>query len=176
MINATEMAKLFRSKTPTDFLRLQQTKAFIEVFKSQDGNSHLGKIINVIHGGSRNGTWIHEKLALKFAAWLSPEFELWFFDKIQGLLLKGYTSINSVLPRSITYIYFVKATKLNLVKIGMTENLHHRLNNLKVNSSDGLELQKVIRTNDIYSNDQAIHLLFPHLLSHGEWYFWTDEL
>jgi hypothetical protein len=27
-----------------------------------------------------------KKLALKFAVWLSPEFELWVYDRIQELL------------------------------------------------------------------------------------------
>ncbi|WP_020532586.1 KilA-N domain-containing protein [Flexithrix dorotheae] len=31
-------------------------------------------ITDVRKGGSNQGTWIHEKLVLKFAAWLSPEF------------------------------------------------------------------------------------------------------
>ncbi|MGB1243539.1 MAG: KilA-N domain-containing protein, partial [Chitinophagales bacterium] len=47
MVNATEMAKPFKGKLPADFLRLKQTKAFIEELKSQYGNSHIGKIVKV---------------------------------------------------------------------------------------------------------------------------------
>jgi len=32
---------------------------------------------------------MHRKLALKFAAWLSPEFELWVYDRIEELLLEA---------------------------------------------------------------------------------------
>jgi len=44
------------------------------------------KILKVVRGGDASeglqGTWIHERLALKFAAWLSPKFELWIYDTI----------------------------------------------------------------------------------------------
>lgn len=44
------------------------------------------------------GTWMHEKLALKFASWLSPAFELWVYDKIQELLTTGKTELKEVQP------------------------------------------------------------------------------
>jgi hypothetical protein len=34
----------------------------------------------------RSGTWMHRILALKFAAWLSPKFELWVYSTIEDLL------------------------------------------------------------------------------------------
>ncbi len=176
MINATEMAKAFNGKLPADFLRLKQTKDFIDELKSQYGNSHIGKIIKVIKGGIYSGTWMCEKLALKFAAWLSAKFEIWVFDKIQELLLKGHVSLKPALPQSITYIYFIKAVSLNRVKIGMTENIHQRIINLKANSPDELELLKVVRTNSTYPTDHAIHALFSHLRVRGEWFSLTSEM
>jgi len=47
------------------------------------------------------GTWMDEKLALKFAAWLSPEFELWVYDRIQELLTTGKTEIKQYSPSGI---------------------------------------------------------------------------
>lgn len=44
---------------------------------------------------------MHEKLALKFAAWLSPEFELWVYDRIQELLLQGHTAIRETHPSPV---------------------------------------------------------------------------
>ncbi len=183
MINATQMAKGFGKKI-NNFLRQKSTQEYIKALLTHLNSSVTPisvtekDLIYTNQGGNPKlqGTWMHRILALRFAQWLDANFAIWVDEKIQELLLKGSISIHSKPLKSITYIYFVKATKLNLVKIGMTENLHHRLNNLKVNSPDGLELVKVIRTNDIYPNDQAIHLLFPHLRSHGEWYFWTAEL
>lgn len=34
----------------------------------------------------RNGTYFHRVLALKFAAWLDPMFEVWIYSKIEEVL------------------------------------------------------------------------------------------
>ena len=39
-----------------------------------------------------------EKLALKFAAWLSPYFELWVYDCIQELITTGETRLRGIPP------------------------------------------------------------------------------
>lgn len=93
MINATQMAKAF-GKTPYEFSRLPSTINFIEVLERK---SNTGKSLITQRGNSeRAGTWMHEKLALKFAAWLSPEFELWVYEKIEELLRTGQTSLKSL--------------------------------------------------------------------------------
>lgn len=102
MINAVQMAKPF-GKKPAHFLRLSQTQEFIKVLTGQvsgiaNSQSQKNKIIRIQNGGKHQGTWMHEKLALKFAAWLSPEFELWVYDRVQELLLQGHTSIRETHP------------------------------------------------------------------------------
>lgn len=100
MINATEMARQFKGKFVADFLRLKATKVYIELLGRRYGDSHIGReVLRVVKGGSSHqGTWMDEKLALKFAAWLSPEFELWVFDRIYELLLTGKTEIPAHRP------------------------------------------------------------------------------
>lgn len=78
------MAKIFNKKA-NDFLENEQTKRFIDEFV-QVGNLRLESIVKVIHGGANKGTWMHRKLALKFAGWLSPKFELWVYDVIEEIL------------------------------------------------------------------------------------------
>jgi hypothetical protein len=103
MINATEMAKPFKGKLVADFLRLKSTKEYILLLEDRYGNSHNGttiRVLSVIQGGEPDiqGTWMDEKLALKFAAWLSPAFELWVYDKIQELLTTGKTELKETAP------------------------------------------------------------------------------
>lgn len=93
MINATEMAKPF-GKNPNHFLRNDQAQSFIEVLQNQIAKSQ-SEIFKVSNGGTSPGTWMHQKLALKFAAWLSPEFELWVYDRIEELLLTGKTEVRT---------------------------------------------------------------------------------
>ena len=46
--------------------------------------------LKVVKGGQNSGTWMHRVLALKFAAWLSPKFELWIFKTIDDLLFGSF--------------------------------------------------------------------------------------
>lgn len=88
MINATEMAKPF-GKVPAHFLRNEQTLSFIDALR----NRNSLEPVKVIYGDN-GGTWMHQKLALKFAAWLSTEFELWVYDRIEELLTTGQTALD----------------------------------------------------------------------------------
>ena len=105
MINATEMARRFDGKFVADFLRLKRTKTYITLLEKRYGDSHIApnrEVLRVVRGGDAaeglQGTWMDEKLALKFASWLSPEFELWVFDRIYELLLTGQTTIKEHRP------------------------------------------------------------------------------
>lgn len=104
MINATEMARPF-GKRVNNFLQNKQTQEYVEILQERYWNSSIGKkreILRVVKGGNPalQGTWMDEKLALKFAAWLSPRFELWVYDRIFELLTTGKTSLKSVQPAS----------------------------------------------------------------------------
>jgi hypothetical protein len=105
MINATQMARPF-GKRVGNFLQNQQTQDYIKILESRYWNSSIGQkkpqreVLRVVKGGTPEfqGTWMDEKLALKFAAWLSPEFELWVFDRIEELLTTGQTSLQNIQP------------------------------------------------------------------------------
>ena len=107
MINATEMARSFKGKAVADFLRLKNTKEYIGLLEERYGNSHIApgeprEVLRVVKGGDASeglqGTWMDEKLALKFASWLSPRFELWVYDRIQELLTTGQTQLQGAPP------------------------------------------------------------------------------
>lgn len=104
MVNATEMAKPFAGKKVADFLRLKNTKEYIALLEQRYGDSHIvpseREVLRVIKGGDASeglqGTWMDEKLALKFASWLSSSFELWVYDRIQELLTTGKTELREI--------------------------------------------------------------------------------
>ena len=106
MVNATQMARPFRGKMVADFLRLKNTKEFILALESRYGNSHNGgnkEVLRVVQGGTPElqGTWMDELLALKFAAWLSPHFEIWVYERIKELILTGRTELRNFHPGGI---------------------------------------------------------------------------
>ena len=83
MVNATEMAKLFDKKTEL-FLKSEHAKAFIEVANRQPNGGQI------IDNRGRNGIFFNKRLALKFAAWLSPEFEYWIYSTIDEIVFGNY--------------------------------------------------------------------------------------
>jgi len=48
----------------------------------------------------RYGTFMHQVLALKFAAWLSPKFEIWVYCTIQKLLFGRYIEREASLKKT----------------------------------------------------------------------------
>lgn len=103
MINATEMAKGF-SKRIDVFLKADHTQNFIkelenyhasfppnggnenDEFPPNGGNSEFKIVVSKGH----MGTYMCEPLALKFAAWLEPKFELWIYQRIQDVIFGNY--------------------------------------------------------------------------------------
>ncbi len=87
MVNATEMAKIY-DKDLFQFMKSEHAKAFIlECLKP--ANAGFLSIINesdLYVSKQRSGTWMHRVLAIKFAAWLDPAFELWVYCTIEKLM------------------------------------------------------------------------------------------
>lgn len=81
--NATEMAKAFK-KRPNDWLNLGQAKKYIRVLTTKISGSE--NLIITVNGGKNKGTWLHKKLSLPFARWLSVEFEIALDEWIEAKL------------------------------------------------------------------------------------------
>jgi hypothetical protein len=82
--NATEAADKF-GKRPVDWLALDSTDEYIsavaDIFKCE--KSSLLKTKRGKHGG---GTWLHPKLAVRFAQWLDIRFAVWCDAQIDAML------------------------------------------------------------------------------------------
>jgi len=68
------------SKKPSEWLRTKQAQELIAELSSQmelSGNFHLGqKAVNSVKGGVNPGTFAHELIALSYAGWIKPAFQL----------------------------------------------------------------------------------------------------
>lgn len=87
MVNATQMGKIF-GKLPKDFLKNDDTKNFILECLKKENSPFLGvkNEADLVDSKQKSGTWMHRVLALKFAAWLNPAFDLWVFLTIEELI------------------------------------------------------------------------------------------
>ena len=98
MVNATDMAKAF-GRRPNDFLCLDSTKRFVEAFQSDTRNSGI-TLFSTLKGnhksGVKQGSWFYEDLAIKFAGWLNPLFEVWMVRHVKELMKTGKTSIDEI--------------------------------------------------------------------------------
>ena len=105
-------------KRPSKWLASQPTKELIaELENSQSPSTGLGQnLIKVIKGGISSGTFAHELLAVSYAGWISPKFQLMvnqvFLDYKKGELTPAPKIDNSGLPelrkaRAIKEVYNV---------------------------------------------------------------------
>ncbi|MFA6281683.1 MAG: KilA-N domain-containing protein, partial [Candidatus Omnitrophota bacterium] len=101
MVNATEMAKL-SGKRIDHFLKSDHAEAFISAleFTPFGGNSEPLTRSEIIKTKGQSGTWMHRLLALKFAAWIDPKFEVWVYSTIDFILFDYYKRIEESLKES----------------------------------------------------------------------------
>ncbi|WP_294823139.1 KilA-N domain-containing protein [uncultured Flavobacterium sp.] len=84
-VNATEMAIIF-NKDPEEFLSDGHAQEFIKALEAKLGAASFRREI----GKDIVEVWMNRKLAIKFASWLDPEFELWIYDTIETLRFSHY--------------------------------------------------------------------------------------
>lgn len=102
-INATSIAKKF-GKRPSKWLELSSTRLYIKKLASMlavptDAHKTDIALVKTVKGGKekdKQGTWLHPKLAVKFARWLSVEFEIWCDLTIDSLLRKATLTYHKV--------------------------------------------------------------------------------
>ena len=112
MINATEMAKMFRKRTD-HYLQNEVTKLFIKELKVPDMSGTLTS--KIIDNRGRNGIYFCELLALDFAAWLDVKFKIWIYKTIRNLLTKETkvvkTAVNTLSEKEIALKLMVSKIK-----------------------------------------------------------------
>ncbi|CDG00383.1 KilA-N domain-containing protein [Avibacterium paragallinarum] len=95
-LNATAIAKRF-NKRPNDWLNLPTTQEYIEALSKAEtrksGNAtkvEKSHFVKTVRGGknlSKQGTWLHRRLAVPFARWLNVEFAIWCDEEIEKILI-----------------------------------------------------------------------------------------
>lgn len=130
-LNATEAAAQF-GKLPNEWLRLPDTVAYLGALERT-----CGKIPYVKTSRARadrgGGTWLHPKLAVAFARWLSPDFAVWCDMQIDALL-RGDGSHWATARREATLGHraVCDAVALNCEARGKTAQRHHFINEARL--------------------------------------------
>lgn len=139
MVNATEMWKSYgklENKRPHDWLKQSGTQEYLqhlrsrmnqnypELMKSEGTQNPFTPVLTIkgsYSDGTRQGTWMHRWVAIRYAQWLDPRFAVWIDMKIDELLQNGFTTAlqeerdryNAILPQA-NYCNQVLQTSENL--------------------------------------------------------------
>lgn len=92
-LHATKIAAKFQ-KQAKDYLRNERTTSYmaaLDKYLNPVRRNRLTKqnqLVIIKQGGKpqEQGTWLHPKLAIDFARWLSPEFAVWCDGQIETIL------------------------------------------------------------------------------------------
>lgn len=148
MVNATEMGKIF-DKNVKDFLRNETTKAFLKECLKKENSPFLNieTVEDLFTSKQKSGTWMHRILALKFAAWLSPSFELWVYRTIDQILFGEFYRLKQELTQSL-----IRKSRIEELKEELTENeLYEELVML-----EKMERQSVYRKRKVIINQTSL--------------------
>jgi len=87
-INATKIAKQF-GKRPETWLKTEPCQELMtELLITLHGVIEQNQLVIVKRGAPETGggTWLHPKLAIHFAYWLSPKFAVWVGEQIEIII------------------------------------------------------------------------------------------
>lgn len=92
-INATKLAKAYQKKTgkyknANSWFEKDRTNEFLELL-SDKTKLEVYQLYQKPNPGTFQDIWIHPKLAVSFAMWLSPEFEMMVSEWVEQWILKG---------------------------------------------------------------------------------------
>lgn len=156
MINATEMAKVF-GKDLFQFTKSDGTKAFIESCL-KPANAGLLKVKSeedLIVSRQKSGTFMHRVLALKFAAWLNPDFEVWIYSTIEKLLFGKHVEREHSFERTLTLQKEMNMLKDKPNKTGEDFERYLELNGLIQREKfvrSALTKESIIEMQDLFQN------------------------
>lgn len=96
MVNLTDVAKAFPEKNLSQIINSLEIQEYIRRL-TEIKNYSSADLLIVRKGGnnlSKQGTWAHQKVALRVVQKLSPDFAIWVDEKIEELLRNGVATIS----------------------------------------------------------------------------------
>jgi len=160
--NATDMAIFFNKKV-YEWRRREETKEYIFALKNahhefKDGADPLLKIKK----GKYGGTYLHKRLALQFARWCSPDFEVALDDFIYNLIEEnrkkkealeeaktGFRPLTNAVQKAHEkpkgYHFSTEADLFNRIVVGMSAADFRKENNLP----KGISIRPYLNSNQL---------------------------
>lgn len=132
-LHATEIAEHF-GKRPNDWLNLPSTIEYLEALNRRTVTGSSGNAwCATKRGGKNQGTWLHPKLAVAYARWLSVDFAVWCDEQVDALLRgesKPWASARR--EAAIGHKAVCDAIAFNCEAQGKTPQRHHFINEARL--------------------------------------------
>jgi len=119
-LNALHRASgLGESKEPNKWLKLKSTQSLVSELEATEES--FGRVINSIKGGNAPGTFAHQLLAISYAGWISPAFQLqvnqvFLHSKSQMVAAEPQLAQSDMVINKDKYIHLLEQT-LELLQI-----------------------------------------------------------
>lgn len=78
------------SQRPGEFLKTKQIRRFVHALTDA---KKIASVVTV-KGGPMQGSWGLELIAIRYAAWLSPMFEIRVYETFQMIVRKGFDAMS----------------------------------------------------------------------------------
>lgn len=127
-LHATAIAERF-GKEPHEWLRLPDTVSYLAAI------SKTGKFPELVRTkrGRYGGTWLHPKLAVVFARWLSVDFAVWCDEQIDALLRGEQGNWQQArLQSAVGYRGLCDALAVACEERGTSPQRHHFINEARL--------------------------------------------
>ena len=84
------------SQRPNKFIRSAGIKRFVNALDTRGQKCRLeqNQSLKVVNGGINKGVWAAELLAIRYAAWIKPEFEIRVYETFREAVLSGVSHMN----------------------------------------------------------------------------------
>lgn len=158
------------SKKPSNWVRLRGTKELIAalVFERQK------TALRITRGGRAGGIYAEKVLAVSYAGWISPAFQLkvnytFLVNSCEGQLLTGVALCPQYVRRAREgFVYVIHGN--GLYKIGRASDPRSRLRVLGVKSPFPFRVCALISTMDMEATELELHDRFASRREYGEWF------
>lgn len=87
---AVANADATENQRPSQFMRSRQVRNFVDTLTRVQKCT----AVKTINGGLNHGVWALELVAIRYAAWLSAEFEIRVYQTFQALMRKGFDAMS----------------------------------------------------------------------------------
>ncbi|EMC9754399.1 KilA-N domain-containing protein [Enterobacter cloacae] len=87
---AVTNGEAIENQRPSQFMRSRQVRNFVDTLTRVQKCT----AVKTINGGLNHGVWALELVAIRYAAWLSAEFEIRVYQTFQALMRKGFDAMS----------------------------------------------------------------------------------